>query len=51
MTAKQKEKIINDLLKAWAANNVTFAEVPDVIKCLEAELNHLCQQQVIYYPN
>jgi hypothetical protein len=50
MNAKQKEKLINDLLKSLVTHNVTFAEVPEVLQSLELELNHLCQQQVIQIP-
>lgn len=47
MSPKQKEKLITDLLQTLATNNVTFAEVPEVLKALEKELSELCQQQVI----
>lgn len=50
MNSKQKEKLINDLLAVLATNNVTFAEVPEVLKSLEKELSELCQQQVIQIP-
>ncbi|MEH7342715.1 hypothetical protein V7122_02325 [Bacillus sp. JJ1532] len=50
MNAKQKEKLINDLLNALAIHNVTYAEVPEILKSLEVELDHLCQQQVIQIP-
>ncbi|MFE8697935.1 hypothetical protein ACFYKT_16460 [Cytobacillus sp. FJAT-53684] len=50
MNTKQKEKLIHDLLKVLANNNVTFAEVPEVLKSLEKELNELSQQQVIQIP-
>jgi len=51
MNAKQKEKVINELLEALANNNVTFAEVPSLMKSLENELHHLCKQQVIQLNN
>jgi hypothetical protein len=50
MSLKQKEKLINDLLQTLATNNVTFAEVPEVLKTLEKELSELCQRQVIQIP-
>lgn len=50
MSPKQQEKLINDLLKTLANHNVTFSEVPELLKSLEKELNELCQQQVIQFP-
>lgn len=49
MNAKQKEKVTTELLRVLAANNVTFAEVPEVIKDVESELRDLCQEQVIQF--
>ncbi len=49
MNAKQKEEVIAGLLRVLATNNVTFAEIPEVIKSLEIELDDLCQQQVIQF--
>jgi len=47
---KQKENVINELLEVLANNNVTFAEVPEVLKTLQMELSDICQQQVIQIP-
>ena len=49
MNAKQKEKVINEMLKTLVDNGVTFAEVPEVLKSLEIELDEICKQQVIQF--
>ncbi|MGX2958014.1 hypothetical protein JNUCC23_01825 [Peribacillus sp. JNUCC 23] len=50
MNAKQKEQVIKELLKVLSTNNVTFAEVPDIVRSLQLELSTICQQQVIQIP-
>ncbi|MBT2680020.1 hypothetical protein J7E38_13480 [Bacillus sp. ISL-35] len=47
MSPKQKEQIVNQIISVLAENNVSYAEVPEVIKEVQFELSELCQQQVI----
>ncbi|WP_018705784.1 hypothetical protein [Siminovitchia fordii] len=50
MNSNQKQMVTDQLIKVLANNNVTFSEVPEVIKKLEVELDLLCKQQVIQNP-
>lgn len=47
MNAKQKEKVINEMLQVLSTNNVTYEEVPDLVDELRKELKIMCTQQVI----
>ncbi|WLR54869.1 hypothetical protein LC048_21130 [Mesobacillus subterraneus] len=47
MSPKQRERIVNQIISILSENNVSYAEVPGVIKEVQFELNELCQQQVI----
>lgn len=50
MNPKQQQTVTDQLIAVLANSNVTFSEVPDVLKKLEAELDLLCKQQVIQKP-
>ena len=49
MNPTQKQTVTDQLIKVLASNNVTFEDVPEVLKKLEIELDHLCKQQVIQF--
>ncbi|WP_313430891.1 hypothetical protein [Siminovitchia terrae] len=50
MNPKQQQTVTDQLIAVLAYNNVTFSEVPEVLKKLESELDLLCKRQVIQNP-
>ncbi|WP_156187432.1 hypothetical protein [Peribacillus loiseleuriae] len=50
MNQKRKKQVINELIKVLAINNITFEEVPELLKSMQLELSDICQQQVIQNP-
>ncbi|MBT2661910.1 hypothetical protein [Bacillus sp. ISL-45] len=47
MSPKQKEQIVKQIISVLSENNISYADVPAIIKEVQLELSEMCQQQVI----
>lgn len=50
MNQKQKDKVVNEFIQILVSNQVSYADVNQILKSLEEELEQMSLQQIIQIP-